>query len=189
MKKLMCVVPALLLFAMIGAPNANADSYTPTFSCTEQGSSDRGCYYIGASYTAPDVSFPAPTVQATINTTFGGGEINVYDVTLAAGDSPADTYSYQISEYNGSAPSRSEIPLYATLSIDDLTTGMADTATDFLNAVGVIAPPVEGDGALVFSAVSAAAPESAPLLLLVLGVGLILFLPPKRFVTRAQGAA
>jgi len=177
MKKLLRIVPALLVFAMIGAPNARADSYTPTFSCTSIPSSDFGCYFIANGYTAPDVSFPSPTVQVTVNS-------HAYDVTLSAADAPTDSYGYEFAE--GSvypAP----VNTYGDFLINDLTTGKTDSTSDFIG--NFVAPPVIGDGTLTFSPASAAAPEPAPVILMLLGAGLIFFVTRKRFVMRTPRTA
>jgi hypothetical protein len=180
MKKLLCVVPVLLLFAMIGAPNARADSYTPTFSCTPPLSSDFGCYFVSNGYTAPDVSFPSPTVQVTVSN-------EMYDVTLSTGDGPTDSYTYEFAEANGTAPPPFHNTLFGGLSIDDLTTGTMNNATDFLG-YDMVAPPLIGEGTLTFSPVSAASPEPIPVILMLLGVGLI-FLVRKRFIMPAARIA
>lgn len=179
MKKLLCVVSGLLLFAMIGAPNAHADSYTPTFNCTVQFSSDFGCYYVPNGYTAPAVSFPSPTVQLTVNN-------ELYDLTLPVGDAPTGVYTWHFGEGNGALVFPYGITLYGDLGIDDLTTGMESFASDFLGYG--FAPPLEGEGALTFSPVSSAAPEPASVFLMLLGAGLILFMR-KRFIMRTPRTA
>jgi hypothetical protein len=179
-KKLLCVVPALLLFAMIGAPNAHADSYTPTFSCTPPVSSDFGCYFISNGYTAPNVSFPSPTVQVTVDS-------DIYNVTLSAGDSPTDSYSYLFAEEEGPGTPPNLINSYGSLLIDDLTTGTTNSATNFLGNFTV--GDDVGDGTLTFSPLSSATPEPASIVLILLGVGLIFFLTRKRFVMREPSTA
>jgi hypothetical protein len=95
MKKLLCAVPVVLLFALIGASNAHADSYTPTFTCNGPAYNP----YLtcpGGPPSAPGVTFGSST---TIAVTVGGA---VYDVTLASADSPTDAYTWYF--YSGGAP-------------------------------------------------------------------------------------
>jgi len=170
MKKLLCVVPALLLCAMIGAPNAHADSYTPTFSCVAMPSSDFGCHWIADGYTSPNVSFPSASVEVTVSS------FPVFDVALPAIDTPTDAYTYEFSfepVHIGDS--------VGTLTIDDVTTGIVSSAEDFLPGGGE--NDLIGNGALTFSPISASTPEPAPVILMLLGAGLIFFIR-KRFVSR-----
>src|SRR6516162_9932045 len=73
LKLCLCLV-CTLFFAV---PYVHADSYTPTFDCS------RGCN--AAPPTAPDVTFPSPTLMVL----FGGV---TWDFTLPAVDLPGDTY-------------------------------------------------------------------------------------------------
>lgn len=185
MKKLLCVFPAFLLFALINVPNAHADSYTPTFSCNLHASSDLGCYYIGNGYTASEVSFPTPTIQVAVPNPDGVNE--VYDVTLSASDTPTDSFTYEFAEYNSPAPPPFNFALDAQFWINDLTTGITNySASTFLDYS--IAPPVSGVGTLTFPPVSAAAPEPAPIILMLLGAGLIFFMR-RRFAVPLQRTA
>ena len=177
MKKLLCVVPALVLSAMISAPNARADSYAATFTCYPgpplQGPFS-GCP-LGTVPTAPDVLFPAPT---TIDVTIGASVVGtIFDVSLANGDSPTDSYSYY---FGFGGPNPGPGPVYVgSLTVQDLTTGLSSTTTE----------PMQVDtdnfygGTLSFSPASAATPEPAPLILMALGAGLIFFIR-KRFTMR-----
>ena len=158
MKKLLCVVPALLLFAMVGAPNARADSYAPTFT-----SSCPTC--VGFVPTAPTMSFPSPTaIIITLDQTNFGA------FPIPSPDAPGDTYSWSYQALVGESAQD-------TITISDLTDDQPVSET-FLGA------PVGGvnKGSLMFSPVSASTPEPTPVILMLLGVGLIFF-TRKRFMT------
>ena len=72
-----------VLFVVIGATNAYADSFTPTFTgCT--GACVQSCQVV-----LPDVSFPSPT---TIQVTWVS---NVFIVPLVASDSSTDLYEWR----------------------------------------------------------------------------------------------
>lgn len=164
MKKLLCVVPVLLLFVMIGAPNARADSYDPVFT-----SSCPQC--AGFVPTAPAVSFPSPTeIDLTLDRTSFGA------FPIPSPDAPGDTYSWSYQALFSESTSD-------TITISDLTDGQTVTET-FLGG------PVPGDngGSLVFSPASSAAPEPTPILLMLLGAGLIFFVR-KRFIMRVPRTA
>jgi len=181
MKKLLCVVPALVLFAMIGSPAARADSYTPTLTCIPGlSSSDFVCNLMPSSYTAPDVSFPSPTVQVTVQTVLGFKTYDdVYDVTLPASDSPTDTYRYAFSL--GIGPQGDSL-VYGYLSISD-ETNRTDGFTSDLIGTGSDPGHSIQSGTVTFTPVSAATPEPASLILMALGAGLIFFIR-KRFTMR-----
>lgn len=123
MRKSLWIAPVLLLFAAIGAPNAHADSYTPTFTCTGT------CAYLP---TAPDVSFPAPvTVDVTYDST-------LFVITLASGDSPSDAYDWTAYE-SGVLP--------VDFGIDDTTTGDVESV-----GVMSKSPTLAEEGTLTFAA-------------------------------------
>lgn len=169
MKKLLCVVPALLVFAMIGAPNAHADSYTPTFTCA--GFTDN-CYGQGPA-TAPNVTFPGPT---NLDLTY---DSDTFNLTLPVVDAATDAYRWGIDGLI------SENGFSDQVVISDLTTGQIVDATfdnygHFITNVG---------GALTFSPANAATPEPAPAMLMLLGIGLIFLLVRKRLVIRLPQAA
>jgi hypothetical protein len=94
MKKLLCVVPALLLFAMISAPNARADSYTPTLICGNL-PGNGGCFPFPVA-SDETVSFPAPILSVS-TAPFAPSPINVQ---LPAADSPMDTYTWNLEAIN-----------------------------------------------------------------------------------------
>lgn len=178
-KKLLCVVPALLLFAMVGAPNARADSYTPTFSCVPGGvGSDFQCPFSELNaVTAPDVSFPAPTsIVVTVVT-----EPAVFDLNLAPPDSPSDTYEWGYSD-GGPFAGYS----YAGFVLTDETTNLSDSVTLYEQGLPLTFGLIES-GPLVFSPASAATPEPTPVILMLLGVGLV-FLMRRRLFARTPGA-
>lgn len=160
MKKLLCVVPGLLLFAMIGAPNARADSYTPTFTCT-------GTCSTAGLPTAPDVSFPSPT---EITITWG----NAQPLTFTDLGEPTDSYTW----FDQTSVNDGEVVENAY--VDDVTTNEFQSHTGF----AFDSPVGQETGTLTFSPASAATPEPSPAILLLLGAGLI-FLMRKRFVPPA----
>lgn len=132
--------------------------------------SDFGCHWISNGYTPPDVSFPSATIQVTVSS------FPVFDVTLPAADAPTNTYTYEFS-FEPVKIGES----VGTLIIDDVTTGIVSSAEDFLPGGGE--NDFIGDGTLTFSPVSASAPEPASVLLMLLGLGLIVFMR-KRFLMR-----
>lgn len=177
MKKLLCVVPALLLFAMIGAPNARGDSYTPTFSC--EGPSYEPyltCPEFGAPPTAPDVAFPSPTIDVSTRPTFPSSP--VFDITLASADLPTDVYFWGID--TGQEPCSSGLCWVSTFGITDQTTGLTDSMIE--QGVSFGDPTYGLRGSLTFSPVSAATPEPPPVILMLLGVGLLLMIRKRAFV-------
>jgi hypothetical protein len=179
MKKLLCLVPALLLFATIGTPDAHADSYVATFNCTV------AFHCEDAIPTAPDVSFPAPTdMYVTVR---GAGDPVVFDMPLAADDAPLDTYTwaYTATDYNPTGYQ------YASFTLIDFTTNLSESITLDTNGALYSFPYTFGEadqGILIFTPASAAAPEPASFLLIVFGAGLI-FLTRKRFVPPAARVA
>lgn len=187
MKKLLYVFPAVLVFAIIAAPNAHADSYVPTFTCSPFAPACPLAFPI-----ASDVSFPAPTdIVVNVQDAPVGPFSAVFDMSLAAGDSPADTYDWS---YTATPPGG--VTQYAWLTLTDDTTGLIDTVmitSPPLNTLSAPFPgfPFPGDpdgGGLTFSPVSAATPEPSSVLLMLLGAGLI-FLMRKRFNMRLPRTA
>lgn len=172
MKKLLSVVPALLLFAMIGAPNARADSYTITFTCPGPSANPAEfCPESGTPPSAPDVSFPDPTLNVT------NLDGSVYDVTLPAVDSPTDTYTWQWSTNGDPFITQSGPQWVDTLYVTDLTTGILNQVS--LQGgpdVPFTDPAFTAYGPLTFSLVSDPAPEPAAVILMLLGVGLIVLM-------------
>ena len=134
----------LLMFVTSVAPNAHADSYTPTFTCTGP------CVSVP---TAPDVSFPSPT---TITET--------WDTYVAAISLPSqDTYSDDYVWTNTSSSLNGQ-----ELIIMDNTNGIE--AIGFLS-IPTISVPIEDIGTLSFAPV--ATPEPSSIALMLTGVGLV----------------
>jgi|SRR5690242_12225456 len=175
MKKLLCVAPALLLFAMISAPNAHADSYIATFTC----GNITACT-LGVPATQ-SVSFPEPAIAMTFQI---GAYPSTFHVTLPATDAPADMYQWFFEAFQVGIPSDPGSFTYDDyVGVIDQTSGL--TTQDYLPGAGIAA---DQGGPLTFSPVSAATPEPAPLLLMLLGAGLIFF-TRKRFLMRITPAA
>ena len=144
---------------MIGAPNAHADSYTPTFTC--EGPSDfpyLTCPEFGAPPTAPDVAFPGPTID--VSTEPGLHSSPVFNITLASVDSPIDVYSWGAT--TGQYPCSSGLCWVSTFGITDQTTGLSDSMTE--EGVSFGDPTYGLGGGLTFSPVSTATPEPTPII-------------------------
>lgn len=175
MKKLLCVVPALVLFAMIGAPNASADSYTATFACGNITACTLG---VPATQT---VSFPSPTIVMSF---LVSGLEDTFNVTLPATDTPADTYQWFFEAIRVGIPSDPGSYTYDDyIGVIDQTSGL--TTQDYRPGAGI---PADQGGPLTFSPVTAATLEPAPIILMLLGVGLI-FVMRKRFIMHVAGTA
>jgi|SRR6185437_1138671 len=168
MKKLLCIVPALVLFAIIGAPNASADSYSATFACNPTDMCPNG------PPPAENVSFPAPIIE--IN--FLAQSINVgaldESVVLPTSDAPSDSYIWFIVATEFTTEPLENTYFYDTVGVRDVTNGLI-TPVNTPTAGG--APIMSGEygGPLMFSPASAETPEPTPIILLLLGVGLIFF--------------
>jgi hypothetical protein len=178
MKKLLCVVPALLLFAMISAPNARADSYTPTLICGNL-PGNGGCFPFPVA-SDKTVSFPAPILSVS-TAPFAPSPINVQ---LPAADSPMDTYTWNLEVIN--IPPVPYENFAEQLTIYDQTTHL--TSVGSITAPGSLTTGDADFGTLTFSPVSAATPEPAPVLLMLFGAGVIVFVR-KRFATHIPSTA
>jgi PEP-CTERM motif-containing protein len=160
MRKLLWIVLAAIIVG-IGASNAHANTlYTPTFTCTQVG----GCTSVP---TAPDVSFPSPTI---INETwdgffnFGGGNI------LPSPSSPTDTFTWtnSVTTCVGCGLNGETIEI-AGFSVVDATINV-----NSLDAIdGVTGPLVSDSGTLTFTPVATATPEPSSVALMLAGVGLV----------------
>jgi hypothetical protein len=149
---------------VMGVSSAQADTSTPTFSCIT-------CEYLP---TAPDVTFPSPSIQETWAN-------NITDfIGLAAGDTPTDTYTWSNSlSPDGSSP---ELADYF-LTITDVTTGDNGSA---IGMIGIGDPFFMGfsdGGTLTFSSSSGSGsggsnptPEPSSIGLLLAGIGTLLAL-------------
>lgn len=171
MKKLLCFVPALLLFATIGAPNARADSYTPTFICER---TNQPC----AGITAPNTSFPGPT-----DLTITVADLGTFTINLSSSDSATDSYSWTYAS--------NEFPIHGlyqgAFAITDGNTRL-ENFEDFSSPTPLLYSDDALQGSLTFSPASAAAPEPPGGLLMLLGAGLIVLLR-KRFAVLLPRAA
>jgi len=141
------------LLVAIGTPSAHADSYTADFTCTT-------CEFLPS---APDVTFP-PSSPTVVETWDG----ITLDITLLAGDSPTDSYTWTDSFGLSAAFVGGEV----SFTIDDLTTGDVESVTE-----SYFATPLIDTGDLSFAPV--ATPEPSSVVLMLLGLGM-LFVMRKR---------
>jgi len=141
MRKSLWLVLALLVLA--GAPLAHADSFTPTFTCTANCTTP----------TAPDVTFPSPTITAT----FAG---DTFDFPLFPGGwLPGDTYTWGVASLCNPACS-------SRIEIHDVTQGLLAFSDS-----SVVSGSLSGRGDLTFTPVTATTPEPSSLALIPLGPG------------------
>jgi hypothetical protein len=148
---------AVGLILAIGVCSAQADTFTPTFTCTGS------CV---STPTAGDVSFPSPSIDETWD------NISVF-IGLASGDNPSDTYTWS----NGIMPGIEgpELADY-TISITDVTTGDSQAA---IGTIGIGDPFFTGftdSGTLTFTSSSGTTPTPEPSTvgLLLAGIGTLL---------------
>lgn len=182
MRKLLRAFPALLVLAMIGAPNARADSYTVTFTCEAAAEVGNALCPFASLPMAPDVSFPAPTaIAVTI------GQTSVYNVSLPATDAPTDAYSFTFESLGSPITGNSGPEWQDAVTITDVDSNISATA---INPGGPTVPYTDSIfyGSLSFSPVSAATPEPNEVILMFLGIVLI-FLMRKRFDRRLPRVA
>lgn len=179
MKKLLFVLPALLVVAMVGAPNARADSYTVNFACNSPGN---GSCPFGAPPTSTDASFPGGNFDVTF---VNGLTSVVFDVTLPSTFVPTDTYGWMFSSGAVGGGSVTD-----ALEIVDDTVPLAEFfyVTGSTASLPVFCDQCEDGGSITFSPIAASAPEPAPIILMLLGLGVV-FLVGKRFSARLQQAA
>lgn len=172
MPKTVWIIPALLLFAAISAPNAHADSsYDATFTCDTYA----GC----PPPIAPAVSFTAPP---TLDVVLYGYDF--FDVTLQSDDAPTDSYTwlYELnycSSFTGDGSSGDCLIWAETFSITDTTRG-DESSSEYTSS---IADSI-ATGTLSFAAPTGSTspvPEPSSLTLMLAGVAL-LFLLPKRVI-------
>jgi hypothetical protein len=152
MQKTLWIMLALVVAG--GAPVAHADSFAPLFS--PSGVVDCPTCGIAGTPTAPDVTFPSPTLSITDQ---GIG----FSVMLPPSSLPGDSYSWStsIAGFFGSE---------ATMTIVDTTrnTSVSDT-------VGLCFCTFENEfGSLKFTPVTA--PEPSSLALIPLGLGALLIM-------------
>ena len=182
MKKSLCLVPVVMLFAVIGTPNARADSYTANFTTCSENVLPIPCAGFVA---APDVTFSDPT-NIAITFVPGGLASAVFNFTLPAADSPTDTYRWSVISC---CTDFTATPYSDYFNLADLTTNMSSTTVVSSSFNG--SPLFTLDyirGTLTFSPASTATPEPSTVVLMLLGVGLILLMR-KRFAFGAERTA
>jgi hypothetical protein len=135
MRKSFWIVLALLV---AGAPVAHADSFAATFT---------------GGPTAPDVTFPSPTLTIS----FDG---STFSITLPSADLPTDQYTWS------KAPSVCGVCGTAFV-ITDQTTNMATSGGGSISTEGA-------SGDLTFTPLTAPAPEPSSLALIPVGLGALL---------------
>ncbi len=170
-------VSLIVLFVAIGAPNAYANSETPTFTCT---GAPLPCL---SSPTAPAVTFPGPTLDLTWDTLSVGEITFLYSI-----DSPSDTYTWVLAAYaNPPFMGGYNISIFindtTTLTQSYLTAAYSPTCPGCPNYPNFL----EEEGNLSF-APTAAAPEPSSVALMLLGVGLV-FVMRKRIGQRLPQAS
>jgi hypothetical protein len=153
-KNLMWVILAVL-FVAIGTPNAQADSFTATFTCTGT------CLSLP---TAPDVTFPSPILTET-------WDGFLLSVPLPSSFSPTDIFTwdnsvFQCDEFVCGAP----FGVFAQI-IDETTQGHTLIQLDLQSLPAGVDELVQDHGALVFARV--ATPEPPSLALMLAGIGLL----------------
>ena len=147
MQKSLWIILSALVLSLV-APNAHADSFTPTFTCLGT------CV---STPTAPDVSFPPNTITET----WDGFTITL---SLDSSDKPTDDYSWQ-----------NEIQV-EDLFVEDRVVFLITDTTNNITSINdmLLGPQPEhptDTGLLSFSPV--ATPEPSSLALILLGIGLV----------------
>lgn len=133
-----------LLFGVVGAPNAQADSsLDASFTCTTS------CVSVP---TDPSVQFPGPIIPVDFFS-------ETFNITLSVLDNPTDTYTWGIGLTGSSW----------YFQIDDITSGTSDTGPSFV--IGGSGTPY-GSGSVYFTVGPTATPEPSSGTLMLLGVGI-----------------
>ncbi len=144
MRKALWIVPALLVFATVVAPCARADAVTFTCVATEYSP----CTV--ATPTAPDVTFPSPTLDITWDS-------QTFEVTLLS--SWLDTDSFSWFESNN------------LFIINDLSQPLTPSVYNS-EPINTNSPPVNDQGGtLSFNSATASAPEPGTFSLMLIGLG------------------
>jgi hypothetical protein len=163
MRKLLWIMLALVVAG--SAPVAHADSFAPSFS--PSGVVDCPSCAIAGTPTAPDVTFPSPTLNIT-------DQVVGFSVKLLPSSLPGDSYSWSTSiDFFGSS---------ATMTIVDITQNTSVSDTESL----CFCTFVNEFGSLTFTPV--AAPEPSSVALMLLGIGMV-FLLRKRIGLRLPQAS
>lgn len=150
------------LIVAFGVSSAQADTFTPTFTCTGS---------CASTPTAGDVSFPSPSIDEK----WDNGVANIGVILgLAAGDNPSDTYTWT----NQLLPGVEGAGLAEfSILITDVTTGDSESA---VGTIGVGDPlfttSLTDSGTLTFtsSGGTTPAPEPSTVGLLLAGIGILL---------------
>jgi len=137
-----------LLFGVVGAPNAQADSsLDATFTCTTS------CVSVP---TDPSVQFPGPTIPVIFFS-------ETFNVTLNTLDNSTDSYTWGVGSTGSSW----------YFVINDITNGTSDPGPGF--AIGGSGTPY-GSGCVYFTTPPTATPEPGSGSLMLLGVGIAFLL-------------
>jgi hypothetical protein len=167
MRKTSLTIPLVLLFAAIGAPNAQAQTYDAVYTC------ETSCAYIPAPTNNP-ITFPLTDPLGTpLAYTFDG---NALDTSLSEIDNSGDTYIWEVNV----GPDGTDY-----ISIVDSASGSTFISADF---PAIPSSDVANDmGFLLFAPTSTTTvtPEPGTAVLWLTGIGLA-FLMRKRIAKGFQ---
>jgi hypothetical protein len=156
-----------VLFAVIAAPAAYADLYTPTFTCTV------GLGVCTSVPTAPDVSFPSPSIQETWDSV-------TYTISLPSSDAPSDSFVW-----TNNFVAFAQAELLFSMDILDVTNGNDSSFTTTLFETPPSPRDTADSGSLTFVSVATPEPGTAGLMLLGIGIGIAVVMQ-KRFTKGLQ---
>ena len=152
MRKALWFIPVLFLLLAIVTPCARADSVT--FTCTAM------C--LAPVPTAPDVTFPSPTLDITFDS-------QTLDLTLPGYDVDTDSFNWFTSNN-----------LFIVADNDQLY-GQGSSVADNSEAVE------DEGGVLLFTTAPASTPEPGTVTLMLLGIGLVLVMRKRIGLCHSQG--
>jgi hypothetical protein len=153
MRKALWFIPVLFLLLAIVTPCARADSVT--FTCTAM------C--LAPVPTAPDVTFPSPTLDITFDS-------QTLDLTLSSEDVDTDAFTWFTSNNQFIISDNNVLGFMGT-------SGVADNSEE-----------VEDEGgALLFTPATASTPEPGTVTLMLVGTGLVLVMRKRIGLCHSQG--
>jgi hypothetical protein len=151
MRKSLLILVTLLM-VVVAAPNAYSDSSPPTFTCNVP------CTSVP---TAPNVTFPSPTLDITWDT------VSV-DIPLIFPDAASDAYTWSAAIVDDSVGPGGGFEF----TLLDVTTG--NFFPGFPPIILAVAPPNASDsGTLSFTSSVAATPEPSSVAFMLIGIGLL----------------